>query len=183
VSRLKDNARYKKIKELAEVKGRIVGELCLEEDLEVQLAAKSTRWLKPRFRLISATHQKSGARLMFITNIDADKMSAEEITEVYRKRWDIQVFFRFIKQELNAKHFLSRDKNGITVVMYMIMILATMLLIYKLSNKLSGYKIVKIQFKHELEMELIKELIIWCGGDPRKLKSNKMSKPFTATAF
>ncbi len=31
----------------------------------------------------------------------------------YRRRWDIEVFFRFIKQELNVSHLVSLNKNGI----------------------------------------------------------------------
>ena len=43
------------------------------------------------------------------------KLSAKEITDAYRKRWDIEVFFRSIKQELNASHLVSLNKNGIAV--------------------------------------------------------------------
>lgn len=42
-------------------------------------------------------------------------MPAYEVTELYRRRWDIEVFFKFIKQNLGYKHFLSHAMNRIKV--------------------------------------------------------------------
>lgn len=166
ITRINNKARYKEINRVTNVAGETIGNLTIQKDIEVQLAAKGTRWLSPRFRLIIATPAE-GETLCFLTNIR--DLTAKEITEIYKKRWDIEVFFRFIKQELNAKHFISRDLNGIQVTLYMIMILAVMLLIYKLVNQMSGYKHVKIRFKNELEMEIIKDIVLFCGGDPKRL--------------
>ena len=47
----------------------------------------------------------------FITN--KLELSPKEIADIYKQRWDIEVFLRFIKQELNASHFLSVSENGI----------------------------------------------------------------------
>ena len=64
------------------------------------------------FRLIVARGKDDpGKEFWFITN-DFD-LSAKEITDAYRRRWDIEVFFCFIKQELNASHLVSLNKNGI----------------------------------------------------------------------
>jgi IS4 transposase len=62
----------------------------------------------------------------FITN-DVE-MPAKAVTDVYKRRWDIEVFFRFIKQELNFKHFLSVNKNGLQVMLYMTLITAMLLM-------------------------------------------------------
>ena len=59
------------------------------------------------------------------------ELSAKEIADYYRKRWDIEVFFRFLKQELNLSHLVSMNKNGIEVMIYMTMIASMLLLIYK----------------------------------------------------
>ena len=96
-------------------------------------------------------------------------LPAEEITEIYKKRWDIEVFFRFIKQEMNFKHYFSREWTGIQVMIYIILIAAILLLSYIKSNKLKGYKIPKIAFCNQLQDEIIQQIIIHCGGDPTKL--------------
>ncbi|WP_407932458.1 transposase, partial [Elizabethkingia anophelis] len=66
------------------------------------------------------------------------ELSAKDIADYYKKRWDIEVFFRFLKQELNLSHLVSLDKNGIEVMIYMTMICSMLLLIYKKANAL-GY--------------------------------------------
>ena len=116
------------------------------------------------FRLIKAKSLKSQEEIYFFTNNFF--CSAYEITELYKRRWDIEVFFRFIKQELNFKHFLARNLNGLKSYLYMVLILAILLLIYKTSNNKPGYKIVKMEFIQELENEVLAELIKFCGGDP-----------------
>lgn len=70
-------------------------------------------------------------------------MKAEEITTIYKLRWQIEMFFKFIKQHLNFSHLLNRSENGIKVVMYVTMITAILIAQCKKINNLKGYKIVK----------------------------------------
>ena len=72
---------------------------------------------------------KNGQRILVLTN--DFELSAKDIADYYKKRWDIEVFFRFLKQELNLSHLVSLDKNGIEVMIYMTMICSMLLLIYK----------------------------------------------------
>ena len=94
--------------------------------------------------------------------------SAKEITQAYRRRWDIEVFFRFIKQELNVSHLVSLNKNGIQVMLYMTLIVAMLILIYKNANNI-GYKTAKRRFKMEVRNLAIAMIIIKSGGDPNIL--------------
>lgn len=143
--------------------------LSIASDAEVNLYYEQKRLLKEPFRLIKALSKKTNETLLFLTNISVADLSAVEITEVYKKRWDIEVFFKFIKQHLHFKHFLNYSENGIKVMMYMTMIAALLLLLYKKLNKIEGYKIAKYLFAEELNMGIIKEIVIFCGGDPSKI--------------
>ncbi|SKA00635.1 transposase, partial [Sediminibacterium ginsengisoli] len=96
---------------------------------------------------------------------------AEDVTEVYRRRWDIEVFFKFIKQLFNFSHLVNRSENGIKVVLYVTMIAAILLSAYKKETKQPGYKIPRLKFAADLEAEIIKYLIIKCGGDPEKMNA------------
>ena len=78
------------------------------------------------------------------------------------------MFFKLIKQHLNVKHLVSRNENGMKVMIYMTMILATLLIVYKKINKIKSYKIAKLKFEIELENEAIKTIVLLCGGDPDK---------------
>jgi len=119
------------------------------------------------FRLIIAKSKKQKEKeFWFITN--NFEYTAKEITQAYRRRWDIEVFFRFIKQELNVSHLVSLNKNGIQVMLYMTLIVAMLILIYKNTNKI-GYKTAKRRFKMEVRNLAIALIIIKSGGDPNIL--------------
>ncbi|GAB6118965.1 IS4 family transposase [Dysgonomonas termitidis] len=116
------------------------------------------------FRLIVAQSKDDPDKeFWFITNVL--NLSAKDITDAYRRRWDIEVFFRFIKQELNVSTLVSLNKNGIKVILYMTLIVAILILIYKQANKL-GYKTAKRRFSMELRNLIISMIVVQCGGDP-----------------
>jgi len=120
-------------------------------------------------RCIEALRKETGERIVFVTNIGTKDLSAEEITMLYKQRWDIEVFFKFIKQELNFSHLVNRSENGIKVMLYCTLIAAILLIAYKELNGLKGYKVMKQKFVHDLERSLIKDVVFMCGGDPNKV--------------
>ncbi|ETZ24638.1 transposase [Pedobacter sp. V48] len=115
------------------------------------------------FRLIIVESKLDGKKYWFLSN-DFD-LSAKEIAQAYRRRWDIEVFFRFLKQELNMSHLVSLNKNGIQVMLYMTLMAAMLVLIYKKANKLT-YKTAKRRFSMEIRDLAIALIVVQCGGDP-----------------
>ena len=114
----------------------------------------SKELIDQNFRLI--TGEIDNKKMQFITNIDF--LSALEITELYKSRWEIETFFKFIKQELNFSHLISRSENGIKSVMYLTMITAILLTIYKKkSSKVISWAVAKIKFLDELESQIMRE--------------------------
>jgi len=135
-------------------------------DVTGKLISGTKKDTEHSYRVIKATIDKSGEPICFVTNIlDED---AYLIAFWYKQRWEIEIFFKFIKQHLNVKHLVSRDENGIKVMIYMTMILAILIIAYKKINKLKGFKIAKLRFELELENEIIKEIVVLCGGDPSR---------------
>jgi len=115
------------------------------------------------FRLIIVEGKLEGKKYWFLTN--DFELSAAEIAQAYRRRWDIEVFFRFLKQELNVSHLVSLNRNGIQVMLYMTLIVAMLLLIYKKANNI-GYKTAKRRFGMEIRDLAIALIVVQCGGDP-----------------
>ncbi|MFH1233157.1 MAG: IS4 family transposase [Patescibacteria group bacterium] len=107
------------------------------------------------FRVIVGKSKQDNKTISFITNVNF--LTACEIAELYKSRWEIETFFKFIKQELNFKHLLSRTENGIKVVMYLTMIAAILLTIYKKVNNIIGWAVAKIRFMDELESGIMRE--------------------------
>ena len=163
VSRINATAKHKVVKEIKIRGSKNSKTLKIISDTWVYLFGEGGKRSIHPLRLIRAITKADGASISFTTNIK--HLSAVEITEIYKSRWDIEVFFKFIKQHLNFSHLLNRTENGVKVVMYVTMTLAVLLAAYKKMNKLEGYKIPKRKFAQALEKDLIFALIVLCNGD------------------
>lgn len=157
------------------------GKLELVEDVVVYLVDEKKqerpehkyRLVKAKFKVARDTTRPNNKgkvkrvenEVFFITN--NFEMSAKEIAEAYRKRWDIEVFFKFLKQELSFSHFLSTNENGIKVILYMTLITAMLIMIYKRKNEI-GYGDAKFCFKIEMEAWITALSITITGGDLSK---------------
>jgi hypothetical protein len=167
VTRINPTQNYKVIKTLHQVAGLRTSDLELISDEEVYLFhGHKCRKTKTTFRLIRAIRLEDGQELFFLTNIK--DTPAVDITDIYKSRWDIEVLFRFLKQELNLKHFISYSENGIKVMVYMTLIAAMLVLVYKKLNQISGYKRAKRLFVEGLDTEIVRTIVILCGGNPDK---------------
>lgn len=163
---------------------RDLGKLTLVEDMAVYLLdAKRQERCEHKYRIVKAgfkvprdtTRPNNKGKVkrvenevFFITN--NFEMSAKDIAEAYRKRWDIEVFFKFLKQELSFSHFLSTNENGIKVILYMTLITAMLIMIYKRKNEI-GYSDAKFCFKIELEAWITALSITITGGDVSKFSN------------
>ena len=162
VTRVKEDTRYEVVEELNTVKGSQIGNLFIESDVLVYLYDGKSKKTNIPFRLIK-TKSEQGKSFLFLSNMK--DVTAEDIIMIYKKRWDIEVFFRFIKQELNFSHFISTNINGIKIIVYMTLILSMLIHIYKKYNQV-GFKTAKRRVKIELD-DLLTILIIQAsGGDP-----------------
>ena len=57
------------------------------------------------------TDAKTGVKYNFVTN--AHHLKAKEIAGIYRERWQIELFFKWIKQNLKIKTFLGTSSNAV----------------------------------------------------------------------
>ncbi|MDQ7004215.1 MAG: transposase [Ghiorsea sp.] len=80
--------------------------------------------------------EEDGKELSFITN-DL-KRTAVEIADLYKQRWQIELFFKWIKQNLKIKRFLGTNENAVRTQIIIAMI---SYLLLKLVNKKSASKL------------------------------------------
>lgn len=162
VTRINPKARHEVVERYTmPERGVRVGNLMVKSDERVILFDRHHKRSNV-FRLLQAQDDQGNA-LWFLTNMMEEGI--ETIITIYRKRWDIEVFFRFIKQELSFKHFISTSVNGISIILYMTLILAMLILIYKKFNGL-GYKTARRRFLIEVEELYMSMIINISGGDP-----------------
>lgn len=166
--RTNDNISFKIIQPLEVAQQSINTELELIDYQIVYLKSKERVLVKVPLKLARFKIISTGKILNIVSNID--NLDAFELAFMYRRRWDIEVFFRFIKQEMGFSHLISRNENGIKVMAMIILIAAMLILLYKNINNLKGYKIPKMKFANELHLMLMKEIIIRCNGDPDLLE-------------
>ena len=165
VTRLRKKTRYRIVEELETGNNRKLGKLELIGDYHVQLGKPNTqKYIDELFRLIIATNAETQESYSFLTNMFDE--SVEDILVYYKKRWDIEVFFRFLKQELNFSHITSTSENGMQVMLYMTLIASMLVLIYKRANNV-GYKTAVRRIALELNEMIIKLVVKHCGGDPK----------------
>ena len=166
VCRIKKNARIKITDELEKGDNRSVGALELISDQKILLAVPGAKTFHQEpFRLITAINPNTKTTYRFLTNI-FDR-NVEQILVFYKKRWDIEVFFRFLKQELNFSHLFSTNENGIMVMLYMTLITSMLVLVYKRTNNV-GYKTAVRRISFELNEFVIRLVVQHLGGDPKQ---------------
>lgn len=182
IARTKENRKHVELESFIKQDQKLdLGELILIKDSKVNLYTGKAITNKkgnihyreelvatPLRLIIAESKTEKGKDFWFISN-DFD-LSAKEIAQAYRRRWDIEVFFRFIKQELNVSHLVSLNKNGIEVILYMTLIVSMLILIYKKANNL-GYKTAKRRFKMELRNLAIAMIVLESGGSLDNFKT------------
>lgn len=89
------------------------------------------RYEKPLRRVVIARPDHE-APLVLATN-DFGR-SAWEIAEIYKKRWLIELFFKWIKQNLKIKAFLGRSENAVRIQLYSALISYLLVVLYRRSQ-------------------------------------------------
>ena len=69
-----------------------------------------------RLRRIGYRDPESGKRYEFLTN--HFKLSPKTIADIYRERWQIELFFKEIKQNLRIKSFVGNSENAVLIQIY-----------------------------------------------------------------
>lgn len=129
ISRLKKNAIITVLNENTVPKGSTI-----LADKEVFLGYQSTK-MQHSLRIIQVIDSSNGEPFNIVTN--RFDLSAEEIADIYRLRWTIETFFKWIKQHLKIKKFFGTSFNAILIQIYSALVLFCLL---KLMHMLVGTK-------------------------------------------
>jgi IS4 transposase len=124
-SRLKDSAIVTIISENPIIPGGVIRRDCI-----VKLGDGKTQ-MQHELRLIEVLDTQ-GNLLSILTN-DL-KASAEEIGQIYRYRWQIKLFFKWIKQHFSVKHFYATSPNAVENQIYIALIAYCLLQLLKLET-------------------------------------------------
>lgn len=79
----------------------------------------------PRVRIVRILGQEE--QLALATNQEPKDMSAEVVGELYRRRWQVEIYFRWIKCTLGARHWFAESQQGAAIQIYLALIAALLL--------------------------------------------------------
>lgn len=140
ITRLKDNTNYRRIYSAKVDKS--TGVLCDQTiRLNNYVAAKK---YPGKLRRIKYYDEIIGMTLEFVTNNFL--LPALDIARLYKHRWGVELFFKWIKQHLKVKAFWGYSDNAVRVQIYTAIIayVAVAIMKEKLKLKHSNYEILQI---------------------------------------
>lgn len=90
-------------------------------DKTIVLTGPKTGDLYPKkLRMVEIFDTKRKKRITFLTN--NFKFAASTIADIYKSRWQIEIFFKWIKQNLKIKSFLGTSKNAVLIQIWIAII-------------------------------------------------------------
>jgi len=140
VTRSKKNTLYKRVYSKKVDKSK--GILC---DQKVRLTGTNAIKDYPELiRRIKYIDGETGKRLGFLTN--NMQVDAVTITQVYKNRWHVELFFKWIKQHLCIKRFFGRSDNAVRSQIWIAMCVYLLMLMVKkwLGLEHTAYEILQI---------------------------------------
>ncbi len=161
VTRLKRNAKIRIIKRHSAHKGKGI-----TSDQTIEFTGVQTAMRCPiRLRRIGFRDAVTGKRYVFVTN--HFKLSAKTSADVYKARWQVELFFKWIKQNLKIKSFIGTSKNAVMTQIWIALCVYLLLAFIKFPSRLS--KSMK-QILRLLQLNLFekRDLMALLRGDPIK---------------
>ena len=108
----------------------------------------------------------------FYIATDRFDLTAEQIAQVYKLRWDIEVFFGWWKRHLRVYHLISRSRNGLMIQILAGLITYLLLAIY--CHEEHGER-VSIRRVRQLRTKIINESRM---VDPQSTDSDQQDLPY-----
>jgi hypothetical protein len=133
-----------------------------ENEADAQSAPKRAKWAQlPLLGLhCERWDERSGSwkPLVLLTNLPlaaerahAGPYTFAEVAELYRLRWEIETFFKFLKQHLSFAHLTSHQENGIRVMIWVALIAALLLIWFKrVTGRTDYWNVIKFWFAEQV---------------------------------
>lgn len=126
VTRMKKNCRYK-VRECRKT-NRTQGVLC---DQTVRLKGGG---YEGKLRKVSYRDPVTGHKYVFITN--RFDLAAKTICDLYKGRWQVELFFKTVKQQLQVKKFLGTSVNAVKAQVWVALIAYLLLMLVRFQSRL-----------------------------------------------
>jgi len=131
VTRLKTTAKIRVIERRTVQKNKGV-----TSDHSIEFTGLQTAKKCPiKLRRIGYRDAETGKRYVFLTN--NLKLVAKTIADIYNARWQVELFFKWIKQNLKIKSFVGTSKNAVMTQIWIALCVYLLLAYIKFKSKLT----------------------------------------------
>ena len=165
MTRLKKNIKFKVIERRPVIKSKGV-----TSDQTIMLTGPKADDCPIPLRRIGYRDPETGKHYVFLTN--NFKLAAKTIADIYKSRWQVELFFKWLKQNLKIKTFLGTSKNAVMTQIWVALITMLVLAYMKFLAKL-GQSLTQIQ--RLLQLNLFKRQSLWELFDPPSTKHKSVS--------
>ncbi|MGL4989593.1 MAG: IS4 family transposase [Sarcina sp.] len=173
VIRIKNNAKFLNRKSLKYLKNE---DSKIAKDFTCYLGNEYIR-TENRFRVVTFKDYK-GKTIQVCTNIK--NIDPDRIAEIYKARWNVECFFRFIKQNLNVKTLFGTTENAVYNQLF-IALIAYVLLKFLHNKTIENPRFNKLSFarffRKFLNLEIEDALLVFISLILKKIHLQKDS-PF-----
>ena len=159
VTRLKKNACYRVIERRDVIKNKGVTS---DQTIEFTGALMAKRCPYP-LRRIGYRDDVTGKHYVFLTN--NMRLSAKAVADIYKARWQVELFFKWIKQNLKIKTFIGTSKNAVLTQVWIAMCVYLLLAFLKFQSRLSQ-SLQKMLRLLQLNLFERRDLMALLRGDP-----------------
>ena len=111
VVRAKKNLQYKSIKWKRRLPKNVLSDVTIE-----LIGFYPKQYYPEQFRLVGFWDEEQKREFVFLTN--AMHISALQVAELYKNRWQVELFFKWLKQHLKIKKFWGTTENAVRVQIY-----------------------------------------------------------------
>jgi hypothetical protein len=127
--------------------------------------ASSIQHYPDKLRRIHYVDPETGKSLVFLTNNFA--LPALTIALLYKGRWKVELFFKWIKQHLRIKHFYGTSDNAVKTQIWISICVYVLVAIVKkqLDSDLSLYSILQILSVNVFEQEPLHQILRYSGPE------------------
>src|SRR5712692_916498 len=159
VTRLKSNAQFRVVSRRA-----VLADKGLTSDQTIEFTGSQTASRCPiQLRRIGYRDPKTGKHHVFLTN--HFKLAAKTIADIYKARWQVELFFKWIKQNLKIKSFIGTSKNAVMTQIWIALCVYLLLAFLKFQSKLKKSMQQILRLLH-LNLFEKRDLVALLRGDP-----------------
>lgn len=154
VTRMKDNALFEVVEERDPPQNRNI-----VKDQIVRLTGTGAQEKCPHLlRRVEALREDTGETLIFLTNHLS--LGASTIAAIYKDRWQIELFFKALKQNLKIKTFVGTSANAVKTQIWTALIAMLLLRYLQMSSKF-GWSLSNLVALLRMNLFTHRDLMAW----------------------